>query len=286
MSPSSSRRVEILERLAPGNLFQPATALWRAYEIEAVVEHVRFRGRVLDVGCGDGTLSSVIFNGSNVEIIGLELDPGDAELARQSGIYRSVHCAPGAAVPENDASFDIVFSNSVLEHIPDLSPVLAESARVLRSGGELVVTVPSEQFHDCLTHGGPLSLLWKIRGQSPREAIDRRLQHHRYWSPEEWKAALEPLGFKRFDFYRYLPAAALQAWERISNLTGGLLFELFGRKSETRQLQKKLSLGKVDTLIPAQVRAMALTAVLRRSIQSEMRDNQPSGGLLVIAHKD
>jgi len=86
MSPSPER-LQILRTLAPGNLVQPATALWRVYEIEAVHRHVRFEGRVLDLGCGDGSLSRVVFGDADAgrTLVGLEPDPTDAESARQGG---------------------------------------------------------------------------------------------------------------------------------------------------------------------------------------------------------
>ncbi len=280
-----AERSDILRRIAPGNLFQPATVLWRIFEIEAVLRHVDFDGRVLDLGCGDGTLSAVIFGGRRrCTLLGLEPDPIDAEAARGSGIYASVHCAPGDSIPEPDQSVDLVFSNSVLEHIPDLEPVLAEVARVTRPGGRFVFTVPSEQFHACLSGKGLLPLLWKMRGRSIEQSIDQRLQHHRYWSPDEWIRALRPLGFSSFAIHRYLPAAAVEAWERLSNLTGGLAFELFGGKTQTRRLQRRLGLGLLDSGTPAGLTRAILGALLSKHLaESQGAPGQGSGGLLVIA---
>ncbi len=283
----SAERPDILERIAPGNLFQPATVLWRVYEIEAVLRHVSFSGRILDLGCGDGTLSSVIFRGEGSStLIGLEVDPADAEIARRSGIYAAVHCAPGDSIPEPDQAFDIVFSNSVLEHIPKIEPVLGEVGRVVRAGGRFVFTVPSEEFHSCLSGKGPLPFLWRMRGQSVEESIDRRLQHHRYWSPDEWIRALRPLGFSTFAVHRYLPEPVVRAWETISNLTGGLAFELFGRNTQTRGLQRRLSLGKLDSHTPPGMsRAILRTLLAKHLSQPTEVEGQRSGGLLITATK-
>ncbi len=285
--PAGAQRTDILERIAPGNLFQPATVLWRVYEIEAVLRHVAFHGRVLDLGCGDGTLSSVIFRSQESRVlIGLEPDPVDADAARRSGIYAKVHCAPGDSIPEPDQSLDLVFSNSVLEHIPRLEPVLAEVGRVLRPEGRFVFTVPSEEFHACLLGKGVLPLFWKMSGRSVEECIDRRLQHHRYWSPDEWVQALTPLGFATFEVHRYLPAPAVQAWERLSNMTGGLAFELFGRKSETRQVQRRLGLGRLESSTPRRLTRVVLRALLAKHLGEPTEvEGQRSGGLLFTAVK-
>jgi len=280
-----AERRDLLRRIAPGNLFQPATVLWRIFEIEAVLRHVEFDGRILDLGCGDGTLSSVIFGGRRgCRLLGLEPDPIDAAAARASGIYTAVHCAPGDAIPEPDQSVDLVFSNSVLEHIPRLEPVLAEVGRVTRPSGRFVFTVPSEQFHACLSGKGLLPLLWRMRGRSIEQSIDQRLQHHRYWSPDEWIQALRPLGFSNFATHRYLPAPAVEAWERLSNLTGGVAFELFGGKTQTRRLQRRLGLGLIDSGTPAGLTRAILDALLAKHLDASTDDpGQRSGGLLMIA---
>lgn len=285
--PPLAERAEILERIAPGNLFQPATVLWRVYEIEAVLQNVAFGGRILDLGCGDGTLSGVIFRrSSSCTLVGLEPDGTDAQAARRCGIYAAVHWASGDSIPEPDGSFDMVFSNSVLEHIPKIEPVLREVGRVVRRGGCFVLTVPSEKFHACLSGQGPLPLLWRMRGQSVEECIDRRLQHHRYWSPDQWCEALRPLGFSTFQIHRYLPAQVVQAWERLSNMTGGLLFEMFGRRAETRGLQRRLSLAALESRTPPVIARAILRRLLAKHLDAPMEVNgQPSGGLLLTAAK-
>jgi len=289
MEPLSGHRSEILFQLAPRNLMQPATALWRVYEIEAIQRHVHFRGRVLDLGCGDGSLARVVF-GKEAEcctLVGIEPDAGDAEDARRSGFYQTVHHASGASIPEADGSFDVVFSNSVLEHIREIEPVLSEVARVLKPGGKFVLTVPSDRFRDCLVGGRLMRALARRRGETTTHAVDRRLQHHRYWSAEEWHQALDPVGLRVEAAHRYFPRQAVQAWERLSNWTGGLAFELFQRSTETRALQRKMRLDVINALLPTQIRWRALMWILRRSLgaPAEISTDEPSGGLLVVAEK-
>ncbi len=279
-------RAALVRDLAPGNLFQPATALWRVYEIEALRQHVRFAGRVLDVGCGDGSLGRVVLGNGPCEVVGVEPDPGDAADARSSGFYRRVYTATGDRIPEPDRAFDLSFSNSVLEHIPEVEPVLAEVARVLRAGGRFVFTVPSEQFHACLAGAGWLERMLARRDESLADRIDRRLRHYRYWSPEQWRAALASAGLRLVETHRYFPAAAVRAWERISSWTGGIAFELAGRRSETRPLQRGLGLHRLDSLFPAAARTAVLERVLHTHLHApaEVKEGA-SGGLLVVAER-
>jgi SAM-dependent methyltransferase len=281
-----ARRMRILEDLAPGNVFQPATVLWRVYEIDAVRQHATLGGRVLDLGCGDGTLACVVFEGAEAHVVGVEPEPADAALAERSAVYDRVHNAPGNAIPEPDASFDCVFSNSVLEHIEDLEPVLTEVARVLGHGGSFVFTVPSANFHACLDARGPFSWFSHARGETAHQAIDRRLMHYRYWSVEQWRAALARHGMKLEKTAFYLPCSAVRAWERLSNWTGGVLFELFGRRAGTRSLKRKLGLGALERLVPKGAQRAAVARLLERAIARPDRDVESYGGLLVIARRE
>jgi hypothetical protein len=67
-------------------------------------------------------------------------------------------------------------------------------------------------------------------------------------------------------------------------MTGGLMFELFGRKTETRGLQRRLSLAGLDSHTPPGVARMILRSLLSKHLDQPMQ-GQLSGGLLFIANK-
>ena len=182
------RRRRLLASLQGETPFQPATSWWRAVELDAVIRHGLPRGTGLDLGCGDGKLMRILLDaaGESRMLVGADLDPLETRDAAASGVYQRVHTAPGDRIPEPDASFDFVFSNSVLEHIDALDPVIAETARLLRPGGTFLFTVPAAGFHDCLA--GPL-LPWNDRSRY-LERIDRRCAHRRYWGDAEWRECL------------------------------------------------------------------------------------------------
>jgi SAM-dependent methyltransferase len=58
------------------------------------------------------------------------------------GLFERLRFADVTALPFADAAFDAAMSLDVLEHVPDFGAALREFARVLRSGGRLVLTVP------------------------------------------------------------------------------------------------------------------------------------------------
>ncbi|WP_163513058.1 methyltransferase domain-containing protein [Fodinicola acaciae] len=95
--------------------------------------------RVLDLGCGPGTITvgigSAVSPGSVVGV-----DAG-AE-ARTVGNVRFVR-ANAYELPFEDGSFDRVFSHALLEHLSEPQRVIAEASRVLARGGVIGVCCPA-----------------------------------------------------------------------------------------------------------------------------------------------
>ena len=90
--------------------------------------------RVLDVGCGEGQLARVMAE-AQVDVVGL--DPSAAQLATAAQRAGGPCFVRGelAALPFPAECFDGVFGCLVFEHVLELSPAIAEVARVLRPGG-------------------------------------------------------------------------------------------------------------------------------------------------------
>lgn len=239
-------RRELLKRLLRENPFQPATSWWRSIELAVVIEHGLPHGTGLDLGCGDGKLMRILLDAAGVSpaLTGIDPDPLEAGDAAGAGVYQRVHTAPGDRVPEPPASFDFVFSNSVLEHIDELEPVMAETARLLRPGGTFLFTVPSPGLHECLA--GPL---WGSR-QAYLEKIDRRCYHRRYWSEAQWGECLGRHGIDLVLAKPYLTRAEVQRWENLSRYTAGVLYALAGGRLQPIEIQRGLRLRKSNLRLP------------------------------------
>ena len=110
--------------------------------------------RILEIGCGTGHNFPMLGKYGKVEAI--EIDPAARAMA-EDRLGRSIGSAPlptldGVA----DASFDMIGSFDVIEHIPDDHGALAGIARCLKPGGKFVMTVPAHQWmwsaHDVVNH--------------------------------------------------------------------------------------------------------------------------------------
>lgn len=139
---------------------------------------VRPGHRVLDVGCGTGTLTILIKTECpEARVVGLDGDPKVLAVARRKAAAADVDLALDEglayALPYADGSFDRVFSSMVFHHLTreHKERALAEILRVLAPGGS---------FH-LLDFGRPVSA-WEravthllFRGPETRDNIEGRL---------------------------------------------------------------------------------------------------------------
>ena len=100
--------------------------------------------RVLDLGCGTGTLTIMIKQAHpEAEVVGLDGDPAVLEIARtkamQAGAMISLDHGMAFHPPYQDNSFDRVLSSLVIHHLTteNKQRAMHEIYRILRSGGEL-----------------------------------------------------------------------------------------------------------------------------------------------------
>lgn len=194
----------------------PSSALWRAAEL-SLLDRTGFPGipAILDLGCGDGYFSNALFSSK-----GLRVDAGmDVSLryvikavknSSQSHVYKSLLVGSAVNLPYKDRSFGIVFSNCVIEHIPNVQSVLSEIQRVLKMEGRLIFTVPTPYF-------GRYSYIYKLLNKAGsrylaelyRSSIDKRLDHYNIHDVGQWEVLLSQAGLKlEFALYYIKPETA------------------------------------------------------------------------------
>ncbi|MCX6039286.1 MAG: class I SAM-dependent methyltransferase [Chloroflexi bacterium] len=159
---------------------------------------------ILDVGCDDGHFASLTFDRK----IDVGLDPwtGPIHEAGRRGCYRLLVQADGAQSPFPDEYFASAFSNSVLEHIPHIDAVLADTARVLRPGAPFYFCVPNERYLSELS-------ISRLLGKGYTEWFRRisRVQHAD--GPQVWQEWLDQAGFRLERWWHYFSPSALRVLE-------------------------------------------------------------------------
>ena len=97
---------------------------------------------VVDVGCGGGTYARAWHELGAATVTGVDFSAPILDEARNahgtlSGVGFRLGEAAATGLP--DACADVVFERALVHHVPDLAPVVAEAARLLRPGGVLLI---------------------------------------------------------------------------------------------------------------------------------------------------
>jgi SAM-dependent methyltransferase len=151
--------------MAAGRMRESTSGHWERYwaereEIDEVysnedrirrqLEPLPLEGRrVMEVGAGSGR-DSLELARRGARVIVLDYVRTSFRVIRRQaealGLDVLPVCADGRNMPFRDGTFDLVFHQGLLEHFRRPEPLLRENARVLRSGGHLLVDVP-QRFH-------------------------------------------------------------------------------------------------------------------------------------------
>jgi len=153
--------------------------------------------KVLDVGCYDGNISSLIMQNGN-DVYGVDISENAIELAKQRGIKAYVANAEHE-LPFSNNIFDTVFAGEIIEHIFDTQKFLQEIKRVLKANGTIILTTPN-----LATLGRRLLLLF---GKNPiietscgKVVLGNRKEdaagHIRYFVKDTLFELLESCGFR------------------------------------------------------------------------------------------
>lgn len=97
---------------------------------------------VLDMGAGAGIVASMNFRGSAKSVVGIDLDPRILE----NPFLDEAVVGDVAKTPFDDASFDVIVCDNVLEHIESPDAFFSEVSRLLKPGGFFLGKTPNK-FH-------------------------------------------------------------------------------------------------------------------------------------------
>lgn len=193
---------EILEKLLEEFWFAPQDALMRAVEVILWSKQL-FKRPILDIGCGDGTNSKLLFSKHGKIDVGLDLDPMAVKKARKSGVYEKVVVSDAERLPFGNKRFETVVSNSTFEHILDDILAVKEVGRVLKNRGRFLFTVPTPRFL------GTIKKL--VKGQKFKK-FNSRVSIMHYHEIEEWQQILKSFKLEIVECQYYFPEEVVRAW--------------------------------------------------------------------------
>lgn len=112
-----------------------------------IFRKVRKDADILEIGCNEGTMLSVLFDNGYRNLTGIDLSPDDLDIARQS-LPQDIKLEYADAfeyLSNKENVYDVIFSKAVFEHIckENVIELIKICNRALNRGGVLVVDVPN-----------------------------------------------------------------------------------------------------------------------------------------------
>lgn len=153
--------------------------------------------KVLDVGCGSGTIAKKIKDAGHI-VKGLDFSEEALKRATARDI-ETQQCNLDEGIPELDNSYDIVWEGDIVEHVFDPIGLLKESARVLKPGGILLVTIPSD-----VGLVSRIKMLFGISHQEQMYMTSGFYKHHTFFTPRLIRFMLKRAGFTIIKSYNIL----------------------------------------------------------------------------------
>ncbi len=161
------------------------------------------RGRLVDLGCGPGHITILAAETlPDTQVLGIDaahsmLCLAEARRARSPACDR-VRFLQGRVqeLGLSDSAFDGVFSNTVLHHVPDPVPFLAEAVRLLAPGGVLLVR---DLFRPDTEEQLTALVALHAKDANPRQTDLFRASLRAALTPEELARAARRAGLEDFE---------------------------------------------------------------------------------------
>jgi len=104
---------------------------------------------VLEVGCGSGGITRRLVAETGASAVGVDVNPHGIDAAAAAALREGLSARvsfelvdAGTRLPFADASFDALFCNDAINHLPDRASLFVDWHRVLKPGGRLLFTDP------------------------------------------------------------------------------------------------------------------------------------------------
>jgi SAM-dependent methyltransferase len=154
--------------------------------------YVRSTDDCLDVGCGDGGTGGFYLAENARSYVGVDISEHAVQLASSRGLAAKT-IEDASHLPFAGESFDVVLCVEVLEHLFEPQLAAAEAARVLRSGGRFIATVPNGAYWR--DRVDMLFGAWQPGGDDLGRREPWRSPHIRFFRPASLAEMLRQSGF-------------------------------------------------------------------------------------------
>lgn len=186
------------------------------WDLARLIERVE-RPDVVDLGCGDGRLTSELCDYLDAaSVLGVD---SSLSMIEAAGVHRSDRVGfelGDIAHWHEPAAFDLVFANASLQWVPHHREVLRGWADSLKGGGQLAVQIPANADHP--SHTVAAEVAGELLESPPPDSVARNVL-----APEQYAQILDELGFDeqhvRLQVYAHKMASSSDVVEWVKGTT-------------------------------------------------------------------
>lgn len=132
--------------------------------------------KILDIGCGSGRIGKKLQN-AGYQVTGLDFADEAVKKAIANGIdAKRANLDEG--IPESDNAYDVIWAGDIIEHVFDPIGLLRECFRVLKTGGVILITIPSD-----VGLISRIKMLFGISHQEQMYMTSGYYKHHTFFTP-------------------------------------------------------------------------------------------------------
>jgi methionine biosynthesis protein MetW len=147
--------------------------------------------KVLDVGCGDGSVSEFLEK-NGFDVTSLDISQNAIEKAKYERGLKKCIVGNAEQLPFSNETFDIVFLGDVIEHLFNPQKAIMEANRVLKKEGRIIVSFPNMSYWKCRIYYLLYGMIRKTEG-SQNEPWE--WEHIRFFNRKIMRALLRKCGF-------------------------------------------------------------------------------------------
>lgn len=182
-------------------------AIERAIECR-LISSLALNKPILDLGCGDGLFSSILF--TTPPDVGIDISLDELLKSLEKKAYRNIINGNLSMLPLKAKSVNTIVCNSVMEHVMDLREALREAHRVLFPEGRFILTLPTENYVEFLFYPRVFQGLGlKKPAEYYRNLVNKIFKHYHAYTPAEWIKIIEESGFKVLKTIQYCPGKVM-----------------------------------------------------------------------------
>ena len=110
-----------------------------------IYENVILRNgdRIIDIGCGTGTILKTLSGMENIDAHGIDVEPEMLKVAKAKCSNMDIRECSCEDTPYEDNSFDVMTACMAYHHFPDKDGFAKEASRIIRQNGTLYIADPN-----------------------------------------------------------------------------------------------------------------------------------------------